>query len=81
MLSPPSCVSPPLNLHNRLVEDCGIGKEEVLLEAAVEMKTETEELKDLLVGDVCKKTYEELGEGVSAARIFWGGANDGTTFE
>jgi hypothetical protein len=32
-----------------------MGKEEVLLEAAVEMKAEIDELKDLSVGIVCKK--------------------------
>jgi hypothetical protein len=55
MLSPHSFVPPPLNLHNRLVDNCGMGKEEVLLEAAVEMEAETKVLKDLLVGVVCKK--------------------------
>ena len=55
MLSPPSFIPPPRNLHNRLVDNCGMGKEEVLLEAAVEMETESEELKDFLVGIVCKK--------------------------
>jgi hypothetical protein len=53
--APPSFVPHPLNLHNRLMDNSGAGKEEVLLEAAVEMETESEELKDFLVGIVCKK--------------------------
>jgi hypothetical protein len=43
------------------VDNCGAGKEEVLLEVDVEMDAETEELKDLLVSVVCKKQHEEPG--------------------
>jgi hypothetical protein len=55
MLSLPSFVPPPLNLHNRLVDNCGMGKEEVFLEAATEMEAQTKESKELLASVVYKK--------------------------
>ena len=46
----PSSISPPLNPHNRRVDDCVAGEEEVLIEG-VEMKVEAEEMaEDVGVG-------------------------------
>jgi hypothetical protein len=48
--SPPSFVPPPLYLHNRLVGDCVVGKEEVLKEGDIEM-----EVKEDLLAPVFQK--------------------------
>ncbi len=62
------------------MDNYGAGKEEILLEVAVQMEAETEELKDLPVGIFCKK-HEEPGKRRSTACILLGRANNGTTFE
>jgi hypothetical protein len=52
----PSSIPPPLNLHNRQVDDCVAGKEEVLIEG-VEVEVEAEEgAEDVRVG---QNNYEE----------------------
>jgi hypothetical protein len=72
ILSYQSFVPSSLNLHNRLVENCGAGKEEVMLEADTKMEARTEESKDLLVCIVCKNQHEEPGKHGSAAHFFIG---------
>jgi hypothetical protein len=52
----PSSITPPLNPHNRQVDDCVAGKEEVLIEG-VEVEVEAEEgAEDVRVG---QNNYEE----------------------
>ena len=52
----PSSIPPPLNLHNRQVDDCVMGEEEVLIEGA-EVEVEAEEgAEDIGVG---QQNYEE----------------------
>jgi hypothetical protein len=54
----PSSIPPPLNLHNRQVDDCVAGNEEVLIEGVeVEVEVEAEEgTEDIGVG---QNNYEE----------------------
>ena len=54
----PSSIPPPLNLHNRQVDDCVADDEEILIEG-VQVDVLAEEVEedvgvDLLVGVVCK---------------------------
>jgi hypothetical protein len=73
MLSPPSFIPPPLNLCNRLVDYCGVVKKEVLLEEAVDMEAEMEELNDLLVRIVCKKIMMNWVSTLAPPVFYWVG--------
>ncbi len=59
----PSSIPPPLNPHNRQVDDCVAGKEEVLIEG-VEVEVEAEEVAEYI--GVGKNNYEEPGPRGSA---------------
>ena len=59
----PSSIPPPLNLHNRQVDDCVADDEEIMIEG-VQVDVLAEEVEedvgvDLSAGVVCKK-YEEF---------------------
>ena len=70
----PSSIPPPLNPHNRRVDDCVAGKEEVLIEG-VEVEVEAEEVaEDVGVG---QKNYEEPGPRGSAADFLLGEEMEG----
>jgi len=75
MLTPlPSSIPPPLNPHNRRVDDCIAGEEEVLIEG-VEVEVEAEEVaEDVGVG---QKKYEEPGPHGSAADFLLGEEMEG----
>ena len=62
----PSSIPPPLNPHNRQVDDCVAGKEEVLIEG-VEVEVEAE-VEAEYVG-VGKNIYEEPGPRGSAGNF------------
>ena len=65
----PSSIPPPLNPHNRQVDDCVVGEEEVLIEG-MEVEVEAEEVaEDFGVG---QKNYEEPGPRGSAADFLLG---------
>jgi len=54
----PSSIPPPLNPHNRQVDDCVAGKEEVLIEG-VEVEVEAEEVAEYVgVGKKKGKTVQ-----------------------
>ncbi len=67
-----SSIPPPLNPHNRRVDDCVAGEEEVLIEG-VEVEAE-EVAEDVGVG---QKNYEEPGPGGSTADFLLGEEMEG----
>ncbi len=67
MLSSPSFIPPPFNLHNRLVDNCGVGKEEVLLEATMEKHEEPGE---------CISAAHILSGGANNGTTFEGGRGE-----
>ena len=71
----PSSIPPPLNLHNRQVDDCVADNEEILIEGG-QVDVMAEEVEEdvgvtLLAGVVCKK-YEEPESCGSAANFLLG---------
>jgi hypothetical protein len=70
----PSSIPPPLNPHNRRVDDCVAGEEEVLIEG-VEVEVEAEEVVEEV--GVGQKHYEEPGPRGSAADFLLGEEMEG----
>jgi hypothetical protein len=69
-----SSIPPPLNPHNRRVDDCVASEEEVMIEG-VEVEVEAEEVaEDVGLG---QKHYEEPGPRRSAANFFLGEEMEG----
>jgi hypothetical protein len=63
VVRPNKTIPPPLNPHNRQVDDCVVGEEKILIEG-VEVEVEAEEVAEYV--GVGKKNYEEPGPRGSA---------------